>query len=178
LLTYEPQRASDVFAMFQSLVWDMYTPWDLLVKDVPEDHKHDLDYIVDMLDWELNLDTDFYKHRYLEPKPVKPLEEMRSEGYEEYHVVYNSDYFGAKELTILPKRTVTIKDSGAYGLIVVQGHGKFGTLAIESPALIRFGQLTNDELFVTAGAAKEGITITNESDVDNLVMLKHFGPEA
>lgn len=177
LLTYEPQRASDVFAMFQSLVWDMYTPWELLVKDVPEDHKYDLDYIVDMVAWELNVDPDFSKNRFLEPKPVKPSEEMRSEGYEEYHVVYNSEYFGAKELTILPKRTVTIKDSGAYGLIVVQGYGKFGTLEIESPALIRFGQLTNDELFVTAGAAKEGITITNESDVDNLVMLKHFGPE-
>jgi hypothetical protein len=65
LLTYEPQRASDVFAMFQSLVWDMYTPWDLLVKDVPEAHKHDLDYIVSMIDWELNVEPDFYAHRYL-----------------------------------------------------------------------------------------------------------------
>lgn len=177
LLTYEPQRASDVFAMFQSLVWDMYTPWDLLVKDVPDGHKHDLDYIVNMIDWELNLDPDFYKNRYLEPKPVKSPEEMRAEGYEEYHVVYNSDYFGAKELTILPKRTATIKENAAYGLIVVQGHGKFGALEIESPTLIRFGQLTNDELFVTTEAAREGIAITNESDIDNLVMLKHFGPE-
>ncbi len=178
LLTYEPQRASDVFAMFQSLVWDMYTPWDLLVKDVPEDHKHDLDYIVDMIDWELNVDPNFYTNRFLAPKPIKPLEEMRAEGYEEYHIVYNSSYFDAKELTILPTRTVTIKENGAYGLIVVQGHGKFGTLDIESPALIRFGQLTNDELFVTMRAAREGITIANESDVDNLVLLKHFGPES
>jgi len=178
LLTYEPQRASDVFAMFQSLVWDMYTPWDLLVKDVPEEHKHDLDYIVDMIDWELNVDPNFYANRFLAPKPVKPLEEMRAEGYEEYHIVYNSEYFGAKELTILPKQSVTIQENAAYGVIVVQGHGKFGTLDIESPALIRFGQLTNDELFVTCEAAREGIVITNESDIDNLVMLKHFGPEA
>ncbi len=35
LLTYEPQRASDVFAMFQSLVWDVYTPREMLTKDVP-----------------------------------------------------------------------------------------------------------------------------------------------
>ena len=178
LLTYEPQRASDVFAMFQSLVWDMYTPWDLLVKDVPEGHKHDLDYIVEMIDWDLNLDPDFYKNRFLQPKPVKPLEEMRAEGYEEYHIVYNSDYFGAKELTVLPKRSVTIKEHAPYGLIVVQGQGKFGALDIEAPALIRFGETTNDELFVTTNAAQEGIVITNESDVDNLVMLKHFGPEA
>jgi hypothetical protein len=41
-----------------------------------------------------------------------------------------------------------------------------------------FGQLSNDELFVTMEAAREGIVITNESDTDDLVMLKHFGPEA
>ena len=93
-------------------------------------------------------------------------------------MVYNSDFFSAKELTILPKRSVTITETAAYGLIVMQGHGKFGALEIESPALIRFGQLTNDELFVTARAAREGIVITNDNDVDNLVMLKHFGPEA
>lgn len=177
-LTYEPQRASDVFAMFQSLVWDMYTPWDLLVKDVPEEYKQDLDYIVEMLDWEANVDPNFYTNHYLEPKPVKPLEEMRAEGYEECHIVYNSDFFSAKELTILPKQSVTISDGGAYGAIVVQGHGTFGPLEIESPAMIRFGELTRDEVFVTADAAKQGVVITNESDVDNLVMLKHFGPEA
>jgi len=177
-LTYEPQRASDVFAMFQSLVWDIYTPWDLLVKDVPEDHKQDFDYIVEMIDWDANVDPDFYANHYLEPKPVKPVAEMRAEGYEEYHIVYKSDFFSARELTILPKQSVTITDSGAYGAIVVQGHGTLGNLAIESPALIRFGELTRDEVFVTAEAAQQGIVMTNESDVDNLVMLKHFGPEA
>ena len=178
LLTYEPQRASDVFAMFQSLVWDRYTPWDLLVKDVLKEYTHDLDYIVNMLDWELNLDPEFYKNRYLRPKPVKPLEEMREEGYEEYWIVYNSDYFYAKELTILPKRTLIITENAAYGAIVIQGHGKFGALDIESPAMIRFGELTNDEIFVTMEAAREGTVITNESDKDGLVMLKHFGPKA
>lgn len=39
LLTYEPQRASDVFAMFQNIVWDRYLSWDMLVKDVPPEHK-------------------------------------------------------------------------------------------------------------------------------------------
>jgi hypothetical protein len=36
--------------------------------------------------------------------------------------------------------------------------------------------MTNDELFVSVKAAQEGIKITNQSDRDNLVMLKHFGP--
>jgi hypothetical protein len=44
--------------------------------------------------------------------------------------------------------------------------------------MIRFGQMTEDEFFVSAEAARNGITITNESEYDDLVMLKHFGPKA
>jgi hypothetical protein len=146
LLTYEPQRASDVYAMFQNIVWEQYTPWEALVKDVPKKYKNDLDYIVGLIDWELNVDPDFYKNRFLEPKPVKMVEEMREEGYAEYLIQYKSEYFSAKELTILPGRKVTMKEEAAYGLIVIQGHGKFGVVEIESPAMIRFGQMTNDEL--------------------------------
>jgi hypothetical protein len=42
--------------------------------------------------------------------------------------------------------------------------------------MIRFGQMTEDELFVTAGAAKAGVRVENRSDTDPLVILKHFGP--
>lgn len=178
LVTYEPQRASDVLAMFQSLVWDRYTPWDLLVQNVPDEYKHDLDYIVGMLDWEKNVDPNFYSNHFTKPKPVKPLEEMHSQGYEEFFIAYGSDYFSAKELTIFPKRSVTIKEESAYGAVIIQGCGSFGKLAVESPTLIRFGQMTQDEVFVTVKAAKSGVTITNESESENLVMLKHFGPEA
>lgn len=125
----------------------------------------------------LNVDPDFYANRFLLPKPVRTPEEMKESGYEEYWVVYNSEYFSAKELTVCPARSVTIKESGPYGLIVIQGFGKFGVLDIDSPAMIRFGQMTRDELFVTAESARSGITIKNNSETDNLVMLKHFGPE-
>ena len=36
--------------------------------------------------------------------------------------------------------------------------------------------MTKDELFVTASAAAAGVKITNRSETENLVMLKHFGP--
>ncbi len=36
--------------------------------------------------------------------------------------------------------------------------------------------MTKDEVFVSAGAAQAGVKITNGSDKENLVMLKHFGP--
>jgi hypothetical protein len=48
---------------------------------------------------------------------------------------------------------------------------------IETPVMIRFGQLTSDEFFVSEEAAVEGVQITNASETDDIVMLKHFGPD-
>src|SRR3990170_1954995 len=59
MCTYEPQWGSDVFGMFQSLVEGREVPWDLLVKDVPKEKHQDLDFIVDQLDWEKNIDPHF-----------------------------------------------------------------------------------------------------------------------
>ena len=42
--------------------------------------------------------------------------------------------------------------------------------------MIRFGEMTADELFVSIDAAKAGVSIANTSAYENLVMLKHFGP--
>jgi len=52
----------------------------------------------------------------------------------------------------------------------------FGAHEVATPAMIRFGQMTQDELFVTAAAAKEGVLVKNTSATDPLVILKHFGP--
>jgi hypothetical protein len=71
---------------------------------------------------------------------------------------------------------VAIRDAAAYGLILTQGRGVMGKLEVETPTLIRFGEMTQDELFVTAAAAGRGVKIRNTSDKENLVMLKHFGP--
>jgi len=130
-----------------------------------------------VIDWDLNLDPHFATHRMMRPKPVKPLEEMKAEGYLDHWICYRSSAFSAKELTVLPGRTVTIRDRAAYGMIMMQGHGKMSVWDIETPALIRFGQLTNDEFFVSEAAAWQGVTITNPSSADPIVMLKHFGPE-
>jgi hypothetical protein len=59
---------------------------------------------------------------------------------------------------------------------MMQGHGKMGVWDVETPALIRYGQLTHDEYFITEKAATEGVKITNTSATDPIVMLKHFGP--
>ena len=176
LCTYEPQKASDVFAMYENITHDQVVPKELLWKDTPKDKDGDVDWLLSVIDWDLNVDPDFAKNRFMAPKPVKPVAEMEAEGYIENWICYKSDAFCAKELTVLPGKTVTIKDSACYGFITMQGHGKFGVWDIETPALIRYGQLTDDEFFVSEAAAKEGIVITNPSRNDPIVMLKHFGP--
>ena len=176
LCTYEPQKASDVFAMYQSLAGNTVLPEELLWKNTPEDRSGDYEYLMDVINWDLNLDPDFRQNRFMSPLPVKPVEEMEQEGYIENWICYRSEAFSAKELTVLPGVTVTIKDAAAYGLIMMQGHGTMGVWDIETPALIRFGQLTHDEFFVSEQAAREGVRITNPSKTDPIVMLKHFGP--
>lgn len=176
MCTYEPQKASDVFAMYQSLVNEAIIPEELLWNGSPAESIGDFDSLIDILDWELNIDADTMANRFMAPKPVKPANEMNAEGYHENWICYKSDAFGAKELTVFPGQTVIIKDNAAYGIIVMQGHGKMGVWDIETPALIRYGQLTNDEFFISENAAKEGVKIVNHSSTDPIVMLKHFGP--
>ena len=176
LCTYEPQRASDVFAMYQSLVGDRILPEEFLWKDVPPEHVGNVDYLMELIDWDLNLDPEFVKHRQMKPVPVRPVGEVQSKGYAENWICYRSADFSAKELTVLPGATVTVRDGGAYGFIMMQGQGTVGSWEVETPALIRYGQLTNDEFFVSEAAAREGVSISNPSACDPIVMLKHFGP--
>jgi hypothetical protein len=42
--------------------------------------------------------------------------------------------------------------------------------------MIRFGAMTEDELFVPASTAQNGLLVENTSSSDPLVLLKHFGP--
>ena len=179
LVTYEPQWGSDVFGMYQSLVEGRAVSRELLVKDVPEDKRDDLDYLVDLIDWEENLDPSFKDNHYLEPIPVA---DTGAEGYMDRWVVYGTtrgrQAFTAKELTVNPGVSATITDTGAYGLIVMQGRGRIGNLAVHSPAMIRFGQMTEDEVFVTDSAARSGVMYENQAEHDPLVVLRYFGPDA
>lgn len=176
LCTYEPQKASDVFAMYESLVNEAIIPEELLWNGTPAESIGDFEQLLDVIDWELNLDPHLMQNRYMRPKPVKSPDEMKDAGYTENWICYKSHAFSAKELTIQPGATVTIKDSAAYGIIMMQGHGKMGVWDIETPSLIRYGQLTNDEFFISENAAKEGVKIVNKSATEPIVMLKHFGP--
>ena len=178
LVTYEPQWGSDVFGMYQSIVEGRPVPRELLVKDVPEDKKWDLDYIVDLIDWETNLDTHFRDNHFLEPIPDG---DTASEGYVDRWVVYGKiggkQYFSAKELTVQPGVKMTLKDKGASGVITMQGRGRVGKMPLECPAMIRYGELTEDEVFISAKAAKGGVVVENLGKECPLVLLRYFGPD-
>ncbi len=82
-----------------------------------------------------------------------PVADTRSEGYVDRWIVYDKidgeQFFSAKELTVDPGAKCTIKDNGAYGLITVQGKGRMNKLNLDCPKLIRFVELTEDEVFCT-----------------------------
>jgi hypothetical protein len=177
LLTYEPQWGSDVFGMYQSLVEGRPVPWELLVKDVPKQYHHDLDYLVNQLDWVGNLDPNFKDNHYLEPIVAAGGPDA---GYIDKWIVYGKvggeELFTAKELTVMHGTKITIRDNGAYGLIAVQGSGWIGKHRLHSPAMIRFGELTEDEVFVGFEAARNGVIFDNTGP-EPLVTLRYFGPE-
>ncbi|MEM2914964.1 MAG: hypothetical protein QXH91_06160 [Candidatus Bathyarchaeia archaeon] len=177
LVTYEVQKASDVFSMYQSMVEGKPVSKTLLLKDVPVEYHDDIDYIISMIDWEANVDPEFKAHHYAEPKFVEDSQETEKDGYIEKWIVYGTEDFSAKELTVFPNAKIKIRDEAAYGLIVIQGRGSIGKFEVETPTMIRFGELTNDELFVSIEAAKDGVEVINKSNRENLVILKHFGPE-
>lgn len=175
LCTYEPQWASDVLAMYQSLVDGVAIPWDLLVQDVPPAHHADLDYLVEQLDWDANLDPSFRETHLLRPR-----EASAGRGFVDRWVVYGrlagAELFSAKELTLEPGATCTLREHGAFGLTCVQGVGTINGESLASPTLIRFGDLTDDEWFCSDAGARRGVTFTNSSRTEPLVTLRYFGP--
>ena len=171
VLTYEPQWNSDVNSVYENVASNEIYGYDFLVENCPEGNKLDLDYVMSLLDWEKNIDP-HYKATYFRPKLLCD----KGEGHAESWITYANDYTAAKELVIEPLATAVIRDGAAYGCIVIQGQGKFAGLDCESSCMLRFGQMSGDEFFVSETAAQSGITIENKSKWEPLVMLKHFGP--
>ena len=171
-LTYEPQWNSDVNSVYENIASGEVYDYDFLVENCPEDKKRNLEYVMSLLDWEKNVDPHYRKH-YSRPPVACPNSDGR---YAEKWVAYANDYIAAKELTVQPGQKVVVSDGAAYGCIIIQGHGKFGAYDAEASVMLRFGQPSNDEFFVSEAAAKQGVVIENRSRFQPMVILKHFGP--
>jgi hypothetical protein len=153
-------------------------PRSLLTQDVPEDKHWDFDFLADLVDYPANLVDDFKNQHYIEPIPVA---NTASEGYVDRWIVYGTiageQKFSARELTVEPGARCTLRDPGSSGVIVTQGHGRIGKLDVDCPSIIRFGQMTQDEVFISHEAAVAGVTFENHSKTDPLVTLRYFGPD-
>jgi hypothetical protein len=177
MCTYEPQWGSDVFGMFQSLVEGREVPWALLVKDVPADKKQDIDFIIEQLDWEKNIDPAFKMHTYVEPI-VDPSNSGsgHTDRWIDYGRFDGQQLFSAKELTVAPGAKFVLRDPGAGGWITVQGSGRIGKLKLQTPAMIHYGEEPSDEVFISHEAATRGVEIENTGS-EPLVSLRYFGPD-
>lgn len=175
LCTYEPQFASDVFAMYQSVLFGgQAVDEELLWKNCPEEELGNFDYLMEIIDWNLNVADDLQQAFFMAPKPAGDAAAMEAEGYLLEWICYKCPIIGAQRLTVKPGRSVTLRQEVPYGVILVQGHGRFGSHAAETPAMIRFGEATRDEFFVTEPAARRGVVVKNESPCEDLVLLLHF----
>ncbi|WP_018924017.1 hypothetical protein [Salsuginibacillus kocurii] len=179
LVTYELQNNEDIFGMYQSVVEDRPVPRDLLVKDVPVDKAYDFDYLIDIIDWEANTNPSFKKDHFRPPVPVQSeTEHSQASQGEEAWVVYGTSNYSAKQVTVYPQSTYTLYENEAFGFISMQGRGFIGKQRVETPIMLRFGDMSADEGFVIKNRAKLGVELYNDSMVEPLVLLLHFGPDA
>lgn len=173
LLTYEPQWGTDLNCVLENVVCGEVFGENYRNDIVPEAEENKVDYIMNAIDWEANFDPDF-KKTYFRPPVELP---KTQEGLTEKWVCYGNEYITAKEVTILPGREVVLKDKAAYGAFIVQGFGKFGSFHAEAVNMMRVGDQTADEYFVSKDSAVKGIRIVNNSQVEPMVILQHFGPD-
>lgn len=76
----------------------------------------------------------------------------------------------------MPGAKCVLQDPGASCWISVQGSGRIGSLELQTPVMIHFGEETADEFFITAEAAANGVVVEN-TGYEPLVSLRYFGPE-
>jgi hypothetical protein len=172
-LTYEPQWNSTAGAVFENISSGEINALSALTRNVPEEKQPDIEAILDLLDWEENTDPLFREHYFRPPVPCPTVDERWTEKW----IAYGNKFFSAKEFSLTPGQQAVVRDPAAYGCVVIQGHGQIGPHAAEAAGMLRFGQASADEFFVSQGAAREGVMIANHSPYEPLVLLKHFGPD-
>ncbi|MBE0699272.1 MAG: hypothetical protein IH586_20305, partial [Anaerolineaceae bacterium] len=113
LLTYEVQWNSASGAVYENILTTSGEFYGIgsLTGSCPPDHKEDWEYILNLIDWPVNLDTSYREHYYRPGIGIPSL----SAGCQERWIVYGNPYFSAKELVVLPREKVFVADPQAYG---------------------------------------------------------------
>lgn len=170
VVTYEPQWNSDVNTIMENVTMGEINGHDLLTGCIPEEDRDDVDKIFETIDWEESVRPD-YKEKYFRKPLVRSTEQP---GLTEKWIAYGNEWIAAKEVTVEPGYEAVLRDSACYCALVVQGHGTFGFLECEAPQMLRFGQLSADEFFVSESSAARGVRIRNNSHYEPLVILQNF----
>lgn len=170
VVTYEPQWNSDVNTIMENVTMGEVNPGNLLTDCQPAEEKGDIDALFAQIDWEESTRAD-YKQKYF--RAPKPLPETQK-GLSEQWVAYANEWIAAKEVTVAPGAKIKLADQACYCALVVQGHGTFGVFECEAPGVLRFGEISGDEFFVSEDAAKKGIVVENTSSYEPLIILQNF----
>lgn len=170
VVTYEPQWNSDVNTIMENVTMGEVNGHNMLTDCAPENEKDDVDALFAQIDWKESTRPDYRSTYFRAPKPLAVTQEGLSEAW----VAYANEWIAGKEVTVAPGAEITLKDQACYCALVVEGHGSFGTFACEAPGMLRYGQNSGDEFFVSEASAKKGITIRNTSPYENLVILQNF----
>ena len=144
---------------------------------MPKEKQRDLDFIVEQLDWDKNVDPRFKQHNYVEPI-VDPA--CSGPGYTDRWIDYGhfngEQLVSAKELTLMPGAKCLLKDPGRAVGSPCRAAGESASLRCKLPVMIHFGEEPWDEVFITAEAARAGVEIENTGG-EPLVGLRYFGPD-
>lgn len=173
LLTYEPQWGTDLNCVLENVVCGEVFDERYMTDICPEGLENKTDYIMDAIDWETNYDPNFKKNYFRPPVELPKTQD----GMIEKWVCYGNDYITSKEVTVLPGCEVVLKDKAAYGCVMVQGFGSFDEFEAEAVNMMRVGDQTKDEYFVSKDRAAQGVRLVNNSTVEPMVILQHFGPD-
>jgi hypothetical protein len=171
VLTYEPQWNSDVNSVQENIVAGEIYPYSFLAENCPADRQRDIRYLLSLMDWEKNVDPHYKKHYFRKPVPC-----VAQADCHEMWITYGNEYFSAKEISVPPGLSTTMVEPAAYGCIAIQGFGRLGVFPVETATMLRFGQRSSDEFFVSEASARRGIRLVNQSESEPLVLLKLFGP--
>jgi hypothetical protein len=170
VVTYEPQWNSDVNTIMENVTMGEVNPGNLLTDCQPAEEKGDVEALFAQIDWEESTRSD-YKQKYF--RAPKALPETQK-GLSEKWVAYANEWIAAKEVTVAPGAKIKLADQACYCALVVQGHGTFGVFECEAPGVLRFGEISGDEFFVSEDAAKKGIVVENTSSYEPLIILQNF----
>lgn len=188
LVTYELQVASDVTCIPESRVNDMVMPPDLIDRDIPvkiadAGIERVADYILEMVRCPRSGNSGNFRQEYYRP----PANVRSGDGCRQDYVIYrvgkasdgpSPDLYSAKKTVVASGENVELIESGAFGTIVLGGHGAFqiaGKEPVAAEAVSFFTDreaLGGDELFVAAGAAAR-MAVRCDS-IEDLRFYQHF----